>query len=381
MRIIFLTHNFPRWPGDVSGAFLASLGSALVERGHDVRVIAPSDEGDTGSTSYQGMSVRRVRYAPAELETLAYRGTMADAVRSLRGMRTFRRLLKALRAAAREELKERNVLHAHWWVPGGLAAPPESNYVLTIHGTDAALLTRSAVARALARPVIHRAKVVTTVSNALAKVVLERGGREVGPHKVQPMPADTTGIHPGASIGSGLITVARLTSQKRIHLAIQAVAALRDQGRPTSLLVVGDGPEREALRRTADELSLGQLVEFAGAVPPDKIGSLLARREVMLFPAREEGFGLVAAEAFMAGVSVVACSDGGGVRDVVPATHGGRIVEPDSNAIARATLDLLDQPQRQAEAIELGAEWRRRLEPSVVAAQCEEWYYEALRAA
>ena len=61
MRIIFLTHNFPRWPGDVSGAFLASLGSALVDRGHEVRVIAPADEGNTGRIKFDGISVRRVR--------------------------------------------------------------------------------------------------------------------------------------------------------------------------------------------------------------------------------------------------------------------------------------------------------------------------------
>ena len=103
MRIVFLTHNFPRWPGDVSGAFLASLGSALVERGHDVRVIAPADEGKTGRMKFDGMSVRRVRYATPERETIAYRGTMTSAVKTVRGFRTFVGLVKAMRSAAREE--------------------------------------------------------------------------------------------------------------------------------------------------------------------------------------------------------------------------------------------------------------------------------------
>ena len=45
----------------------------------------------------------------------------------------------------------------------------------------------------------------------------------------------------------------------------------------------------------------------------------------MLFPARDEGFGLTAAEALMAaGVPVVACTDGGGVLDVVPSSGAGR---------------------------------------------------------
>ena len=82
----------------------------------------------------------------------------------------------------------------------------------------------------------------------------------------------------------------------------------------------------------------------------------------------------------MSGVSVVACRDGGGVLDVVPPNRGGRIVDPNPEAMASAATELLDDPQRHREAIGLGDEWRRRLEPSVVAAQCEEWYYEALRA-
>jgi len=44
VRVVFLTHNYPRWPGDLSGAFLATLAAALVRRGVEVRVVAPSDE-------------------------------------------------------------------------------------------------------------------------------------------------------------------------------------------------------------------------------------------------------------------------------------------------------------------------------------------------
>ena len=79
MRVVFLTHNFPRWPGDVSGAFLATLAQALVRRGIDVRVLAPSDAGQGGRGGVRGRAGRRVRYAAARRETLAYRGTMQDA--------------------------------------------------------------------------------------------------------------------------------------------------------------------------------------------------------------------------------------------------------------------------------------------------------------
>jgi len=177
------------------------------------------------------------------------------------------------------------------------------------------------------------------------------------------------------------VVVSRLTGQKRVDLALEAAGVLRDQGRALPLLIIGDGPEREHLERKCRTLALQEFVRFEGAVPPETIGDLLSDRAVMLFPAQGEGFGLVAAEAFMAGVSVVACSDGGGVLDVVPKSGGGRIVAPEPEALAHAALELIDRRSRLAEASELGEEWRRRLMPSVVAAQCEEWYREALRAA
>ena len=63
MRVVFLTHNYPRWAGDVSGAFLATLAGGLVRRGIAVRVIAPSDEGRGGEDELDGSPVRRVRNA------------------------------------------------------------------------------------------------------------------------------------------------------------------------------------------------------------------------------------------------------------------------------------------------------------------------------
>ena len=85
MRVVFLTHNYPRFAGDVAGAFLATLARALVARGTEVRVVAPSDGGDVGAPELDGIPVRRVRYGTPAEETLAYRGTMAEAGRSLAG--------------------------------------------------------------------------------------------------------------------------------------------------------------------------------------------------------------------------------------------------------------------------------------------------------
>lgn len=380
MRVVFLTHNYPRWPGDLSGSFLGTLATALVRRGIEVRVVAPSDEGRGGEEELGGVRIRRVRYASAGQETLAYRGTMATALRGPGGWRALAGLWRALRRAAREEIAAgADLVHAHWWVPAGMAAPSSAPLVVTVHGTDAALLRSSRLARRLARPVFARARVVTAVSRELASWVQNATGRHIAPAHVHPMPVDSRSW-PWTTGGGGTVVVARLTAQKRIHLAIEATAFLASCGHDLPLTVVGDGPERPALERQAERLGIAEFVRFVGAVEPGQVARHLERADVMLFPAREEGFGLAAAEALMAGVPVVACWDGGGLLDVVPESGAGRLTLPSAEALSDAALDLLQDPQRLALARLVGESWRARLAPENVAELCEGWYREALGA-
>ncbi|MBA3658057.1 MAG: glycosyltransferase [Gemmatimonadales bacterium] len=378
MRVVFLTHNYPRRAGDASGAFLATLARALVRAGVDVRVVAPSHHGETGDETLDGVSVRRVRYATATKETIAY-GAMATALRRPGGWTALAGLWRALRRAAREELAAgADLIHAHWWVPAGLATPAGAPLVLTSHGSDAALLQRSRVARRLALPVYGRARVVTTVSRELAGWIQAGASRYVGPAHIQPMPVESSGW-PWSTGGEGAVVIARLVRQKRVDLALRAIAVVISCGHEIGLTVIGDGPERAALEQLAAELGIASFVRFAGTVAPAAIPHCLAGADVLLFPAHGEGFGLAAAEALMAGVPVVACWDGGGILDVVPESGAGRLTLPAPDSIADAVLDVLGDPDRLEMARVTGESWRARLAPDHVAARCIEWYEEALR--
>jgi len=377
VRVIFLTHNFPRFPGDVSGAFLAVLAKGLQARGIDVRVIAPSDAGEIGPPQLEGIPVRRVRYASPAGEHLAYRGTMADAARTPRGGLAAWSLIRALRRAACEELEEgADLIHAHWWIPAGIATPRSCPAVVTVHGTDAALLERSSAARWLARGVFRRAAVVTAVSASAGEKVRRFTGREVNADHIQPMPVQTERFGIRGRGGEGLIVVGRLTVQKRVELAIRALARVDRPGIP--LTILGDGPERSRLESLVTDLGLAGRVRFLGAQPAERVAAALAGADLALFPAAGEGFGLAAAEALMVGVPVVACHDGGGVLTVVPESGAGRRAEPSPESLARATSDLLADPGARDAAWFAGQRWRDELSPAHAAAACERWYQEAL---
>jgi glycosyltransferase involved in cell wall biosynthesis len=387
VRVVFLTHNYPRTSGDLPGMFLAPLARALRERGHDVRVVAPADRGRGGRDELDGIPVRRVRYAAPGRETYAYTGTMQEAVRSPGGLLALAGMIRALRAGARAEVADPGpparlpagptVVHCHWWFPAGLASPPELPAVVTLHGTDGRLLEKSALARALGRRVLRRARIVTAVSPGLARTARSVAGRPDVSERVQPMPVDTSG-YSWSRGGGGLGVVARLTAQKRVNLAIQTAARLADQGNPLPLTIVGDGAERRALERLAASHPAAP-IRFAGHLSPPEVLRVLAGADAMLFTAEQEGFGLAAIEGLMCGVPVVGCKDGGGIVWALDRFGGGVLAPGQPMELAQAVQEVIT-PEFRAQVRIAGERWRAELAPARVAQVFEGWYEAALRA-
>ena len=376
MQVVFLTHNYPRFAGDVAGAFLHPLALALAGRGHDVRVVAPSDGGRGGSDLIDGIPVTRVRYAAPQRERYAYSGRMEEAAQSLSGIWAMVGMISGMRRGARDAAAGRQtVVHAHWWFPAGLAAPPESPCVVTLHGTDARILERPGAAW-LAGRALRSGRVVTAVSSAIGTDVERRTGRAVSAEHLCPMPI-ALGTHRSAG-GGGLVFVGRLTAQKRVAIALEAHARLVKNDPMLPFTIIGDGPERSALEALARRLGTTDRVIFTGLIDPAAVAATIGHADVFLFPAEREGFGLAAVEALGAGVPVIACRDGGGVLDILREPGAGVIVDPDPTKMAVAAGILRADPMARDAAWRAGQTWRARLEPDAVAARCEGWYREAL---
>ena len=214
---------------------------------------------------------------------------------------------------------------------------------------------------------LHHSSLAVGVSQPVVDQLLEDGlpGNRV---KVIPNGIDTRAHDSAAAVDLrallGIeadefvaVTVGSLIQRKGIDLLIEAVAQLEQQGGRVHLAVVGSGPEQAALQTLAQRHDLGSRVHFLGE-RSDVAGLLRGGADLFVSGAREEVFGLVLAEANLAGLPVVAPRVGG-IPEVIDNGVTGLLVEPDnSRAIAAAISDLR---QNEDYRLALGRVGRKRV--------------------
>lgn len=350
MNVLFLTHNFPRSPGDAPGSFLLRLARALREEDVHVHVVAPAGAGLPAQDEIEGIPVSRFRYAPRRFEKLAYTGNMAKDVGSSWSARlALVGFLGAdfIQAVRVRRTVEPDVIHAHWWFPSGvvgawLGSLSHVPLLTTMHGTDVRLAKTVGVARPLFRHVLQHSAGVTTVSKWLGDEVEKL---VPGTHPtVAPMPVATELFSPGAGREKGrILFVGRLNGQKGLEHLLYALADMRGV---TKLDVVGDGPARATLEGVAAERGVADRVRWHGQLKQPELAALYQRASALVVPSTDEGLGMVAIESLLCETPVVAF-DSGGLRDIVLHDKTGVLVTPgDRKALAKGVDALMENETR-----------------------------------
>ncbi|NLX59381.1 MAG: glycosyltransferase family 4 protein [Phycisphaerae bacterium] len=137
-----------------------------------------------------------------------------------------------------------------------------------------------------------------------------------------------------------LVCVARLEAVKRHDLLLRALAEVRrsEAGAGLRLLLVGDGQEREALRRLAGALGLSDAVSFLGFTDPH---AALAAADAFVLASDKESFGFAPVEAMFTGRAVIR-TDSEGARDqIVPGETGQIVPRGDVGTLAAAMVDVV----------------------------------------
>ncbi|MFN8545939.1 MAG: glycosyltransferase [Candidatus Binatia bacterium] len=141
-------------------------------------------------------------------------------------------------------------------------------------------------------------------------------------------------------------TVGRLEVRKGHDTLLLAAQALARQGRRVQVLIVGDGPLREALAGRAAALGLDGMVRFTGNLRD--VRPALAAMDAFVLPSEAEGMSNALLEALAAGRAVVATAVGG-TSEVCDGEQTGLLVPAgDPAAMADALARLLADPARAA---------------------------------
>ena len=344
MRILVVTHNYPRFPGDPAGAFVARISAGAAEQGSEVRVVAPHAPGTAEWESNGAVEVHRFRYGPDALERVAYTGDLhRKALLSPLAALSFPAFMLAFKRAIRSAVKTfaPDVIHAHWWIPGGwLASRMGVPYIVTCHGSDVRLLEKWSGFRRLALPVLTRAGAITTVSRFLAEDIRHLIDRELIQLQVCPMPVDTDHFKTGQSVQKieppRILYAGNLLPSKGVDVLIRAYALLRARGIPCGLRILGEGPERSALEERARSAGHPEIA-FSDFLPQDRMPSEYGQSTVTVLPTRgdAEGLGLTLVEALVAGSAVVG-TGAGGIPEVIQHEETGLIAGASAESLADA---------------------------------------------
>ena len=334
---------YPTYGG--SGVVATELGKALVQRGHEIHFISYSLP--FRLTHYHERiffhEVAMVEYPL--LEHPPYAIALAA---------------KMSEVGAQAGL---DIFHVHYAMPHAVSAylarailgEGRPKIITTLHGTDITLVGNDRSLFPMTRFALEQSDGITSVSRYLrgqtyrvfdiSKTV-----------RVVPNFVDTQRFIPArgqhlrehlAPRGERILAhLSNFRVVKRVPDVVRVFATVRAT-MPSKLLLIGDGQDRPVAMELAETLGVERDIIFLGK--QDDVESLLATADLFLLPSQEEAFGLAALEAMSCGVPVIATTVGG-LPEVVEDGKTGFLLPPgDVDGMARAALDLLNDPPRHAE--------------------------------
>jgi glycosyltransferase involved in cell wall biosynthesis len=357
MKILILSHLYPSAADPTAGTFVHEQVSALIDLGHDVRVMSPKG------------------YAPPLLKRWArFRdvpgGDRVDGVPvlyprkvTLPGGKLGHWNAESMRLAVAGPMSRIHrrwpfdVIHAHMLVPDGWAAARVGAtlgvpVLATAHRADVLdVPARGGAQRTQVEQAVATVDQIVAVSRAM-KAACDRLATPRRPVAVVPNGADTRVFLPrdrveararlGLPREERIVTfVGQLVPRKGIDTLVEAMGLLArgDAGAPL-LAIAGMGESQGSLEARARELGITDRLRFVGKVAHDEVPWWMAAGDIFCLPSLSEGLPTVVCEAMACARAVVATAVDG-TPEIVDDGATGLLVPPRDAAALAAALDRL----------------------------------------
>ena len=287
------------------------------------------------------------------------------------------------------------LLHCHYAIPHATSAwiaremlrqqKKDVKVITTLHGTDITIVGQDPSFHQITKFSIERSDRLTAVSEFLRSETYSAFGctacdvgvihNFIDPEVYNRAKYPSVRDQFGAS-GPVLMHISNFRAVKRVRDVVGVFAAVNAE-LPSTLVMVGDGPDRSAAEDEVRNFGLSDRVQFLGKI--DSVAPLLASADLFLLPSSTESFGLSALEALASGVPVIG-TNAGGVPEVVRNGETGILCEVgDVAGMSKAALSILSDSDRWTEMSEAGvADARARFSLDEIVTRYEQLYTTSL---
>ena len=237
-----------------------------------------------------------------------------------------------------------DIIHAYFASGyGTLLANTQLNYYVSVWGSDVYIYpNKNFINKFLLKRSLRKASYIFSTSEAMKSETLKYTSKPIYviPFGVEVEKYDRERV-PSSQLTIGAAKV--LDDIYGIDVLIKAFSKVnKSSKRDVRLKIAGDGPNRAALEKLANELGISEYVEFLGWLDFDYISEFYKSLDIFCVPSYSESFGVVAVEAGAASLPTVV-SNVGGLPEVVRDNETGFVVQAgDVEAFASKLMSLVN---------------------------------------
>ena len=349
--ILFLTNSYPDFDSSYRAIFIKKMAHLLQKEGYKISIVTPK-------------IYRNSPYCEEQNGTRVYRfpffarNKLLIEHQKIPYLKMIFYYISGFFLTIYIILKHRSeLIHVHWAIPTGLIGVWAGKLlrkpvVVTIHGSDFRMATeRSSFLTKIFLYVCQRAKQIMCVSELQEKEIQKMGIRQ---EKILtfPMGIDKSFLEVGRNRGGKLVSQSHIVLSNRnflplynVSLLIRAIPTVLKEEPHTEFIIAGDGQEREALSREAENLNVRSFIKFLGRVPHERMANLIAQADIYVSTSLYDGTSVSLLEAMGSGAFPIV-TDIPANREWITNGQNGFLVPIDEEKyLASRIIDAIRDPR------------------------------------